>query len=165
MPNERSLVPANSTKDMKKSTMLVLGIVVILGGAYLLRGGNNAGKVADKAMIKDVVGTNAATENHVKEFTVTSWYEVKDGKPTTNFSMKEIAVTKGDTVRIKVTNTKGVHDFAIDEFGVKTETPEGVETIIEFVADKVGEFTYYCSKPGHKALGQTGTLVVSDTMI
>lgn len=151
---------------MKKSTMLVVGLVVVLGGAYLLRGGKDSG-VEDKASVSDVLQKEekAMMEKGVKEFSLNSWYEVKDGKPTTNFSLKEIAVAKGDTVRVKVTNTKGVHDFAIDEFGVKTETPEGVETIIEFVADKAGEFTYYCSKPGHAALGQTGKLIVSDAMV
>ena len=76
------------------------------------------------------------------------------------FSVKEIRVKKGDRVRIAVTNIKGMHDFVIDEFGVKQETPLNEKTVIEFVADKAGTFEYYCSKPGHRAKGQWGKLIV-----
>lgn len=96
----------------------------------------------------------------VKEFVMTSYYEVKDGKPSTHFSLTEIKVKKGDTVRIKVTNTNGSHDFSLDEYGIKEATPLNQEVIIEFTADKAGSFKYYCSVPGHRQLGQEGTLVV-----
>ncbi len=78
------------------------------------------------------------------------------------YSLKDISVKKGDRVRIKVTNTAGMHDFVLDEFGVKQELPLNQEMVIDFVADKVGAFQYYCSKPGHRAGGQWGTLTVSE---
>jgi len=34
--------------------------------------------------------------------------------------------------------------------------------IIEFTADKVGEFEYYCSMPGHRQAGQFGKLIVKE---
>ena len=80
------------------------------------------------------------------------------------FSLKEMSVKKGDKVRLKVTNTKGVHDFVLDEYSISEETPAGEEIVIEFTADKVGEFTYYCSKPGHRAAGQFGTLTVTEQL-
>lgn len=98
----------------------------------------------------------------VKEFTMTSWYEMKDGKATTNFSLNEIGVKKGDTVRIKVINTKGNHDFSLDEYGIKKLTPLNQEVTIEFTADKTGSFKYYCSMPGHRMMGQEGTLTVQE---
>lgn len=91
---------------------------------------------------------------------MTSFFEMVDGKPAPQFSVKEIRVTKGDRVRIKVTNTKGMHDFVIDEFKVYKETPLNEEVVVEFTADKAGSFVYYCSKPNHRSLGQWGTLVV-----
>lgn len=96
----------------------------------------------------------------VKEFTMTSFYEVVDGQPKPQFSMKEITVKKGDKVRIKVTNTKGNHDFNIDEYNIRQATPLDQEVTIEFTADQAGEFVYYCSTPNHRALGQWGTLKV-----
>lgn len=106
--------------------------------------------------------TSGPADGAVKEFTMTSFYEIVDGKPKPQFSVKQISVNKGDKVRIKVTNTKGEHDFLIDEFNVAAETPLDKEVVIEFTADKVGDFVYYCSKMQHRALGQWGTLRVND---
>ena len=72
--------------------------------------------------------------------------------------MPEITVKKGDRVQITVTNTRGAHDFTLDEFAVRQELPLNKEVIVEFAASKVGEFVYYCSKPGHRQNGQWGML-------
>lgn len=138
-----------------------IGILISLVVLIMLVGctqTNNTTKTAD--LMKAVDSEKTAMEQSVKEFTMNSFLEVKDGKYYPQFSVKEITVNKGDKVRIKVTNTKGMHDFKIDEFNVFSETPEGKETIIEFVADKEGSFVYYCSKPGHRQNGQWGTLNV-----
>lgn len=93
----------------------------------------------------------------VKEFAMTSFYDDKGAW----FSVKEMKVKRGEIVRIKVTNIKGMHDFNLDEFGVsKVETPLNQEVVIEFVADKTGTFEYYCSTPGHRAKGHWGKLIV-----
>lgn len=76
------------------------------------------------------------------------------------FSLKEIAVNAGDRVKIYVNDTSGNHDFNIDEFNVHSETPAGQVTLVEFIVNRPGEFVYYCSKPGHRAAGQWGTLTV-----
>ena len=106
------------------------------------------------------------TENKelaVKEFTMTSFYEIVDGQPRPQYSLKEITVNKGDSVRIKITVTKGMHDFKIDEFDVYADTKElNKEYVVEFTADKAGEFIYYCTKPSHKQNGHWGTLKVLD---
>lgn len=106
--------------------------------------------------------SESKTQGEIKEFTTTSFYELVDNKPKPQFSLSEIAVKKGDKVRIKVTNTKGAHDFKIDEFNVFAETPLDQEVVVEFTADKVGEFVYYCSQPNHRSLGQWGTLKVTE---
>jgi nitrite reductase (NO-forming) len=70
----------------------------------------------------------------------------------------------GDTVRITVINGDPImHDLKIDEFGVNTgEMLEDEQTVvIEFLADKVGDFIYYCSVVGHRDIGMFGTLRVT----
>ena len=94
----------------------------------------------------------------VKEFSMTAFYTA-EGK---YFSLKEIAVKKNDRVRIKITNTKGMHDFTLDEYGLKKILPLNEEVVVEFTADKAGSFVYYCSMPGHRAGGQWGTLRVTE---
>jgi heme/copper-type cytochrome/quinol oxidase subunit 2 len=96
--------------------------------------------------------------NFIKEFVMSAYYDEK-GKW---FSLNEIVVKKGDTVRVHITNTAGMHDFTIDELGIKKELPLDQEVVVEFVADKVGDFVYYCSMPGHRVGGQWGTLRVTE---
>lgn len=106
--------------------------------------------------------TSGPAMGEVKELTMTSFYELVDGKPKPQFSLREMIVRKGDKVRIKVTNTKGDHDFRLDEFNVNVATPLNEEVVVEFTADKAGDFVYYCGKPNHRTLGQWGTLKVTD---
>ena len=49
----------------------------------------------------------------------------------------------------------------IDEFGVRTkQITAGQTDEINFTADKVGTFEYYCSVGKHRALGMKGNLIV-----
>lgn len=127
-----------------------------------------AGCTSAPAVTNDNAATPAPTaaqspvSGEVKEFTMTSFYEVVDGQPKPQFSLKEINVKKGDRVRLTITNTRGDHDFKIDELNVYAETPLNQPVVAEFTADKAGEFVYYCTKPNHRTLGQWGTLRVTE---
>ncbi|MDP3956926.1 MAG: cupredoxin domain-containing protein [bacterium] len=134
---------------------IIAGIIVVVAviGFMLMR--NNDDAVVTKSDSKTDVAMNAGD---VKEFSMTSYYD-DAGKW---FSLKEISVKKGDRVKIKVTNTKGTHDFNIDEYGIKKVTPLNQEVVIEFTADKTGEFEYYCSMSGHRQAGQFGKLIVKE---
>lgn len=122
-------------------------------------GNNDRNRVIDNT-------TPTVTENNkeqaVKEFAMDSFYEIVDGQPKPQYSLKKIIVNKGDLVRIKITVTKGMHDFKIDEYNVYADTQPNQEFVVEFTADKAGEFIYYCTKPGHRANGHWGTLKVLD---
>lgn len=79
------------------------------------------------------------------------------------FSQKEIRVKKGDRVKIDFTSTDGFHDWVIDEFAAATEKVNtGGSTSVEFVADQVGTFEYYCSVGQHRAMGMVGKLIVEE---
>ncbi|MEK6816963.1 MAG: cupredoxin domain-containing protein [Bacteroidota bacterium] len=134
---------------------LVLGVIAVMVLAFI--GLSLTGVFSSTGN----AAKNVDTGNHpVKEFTVQSYTETKDGKYFPTFSPKEMTVNKGDLVRIKITNIKGMHDFKIDEFGVYTETPLNQEMTVEFVVDKAGSFEYYCTQPGHRQNGHWGTLNV-----
>src|SRR3989344_2793385 len=69
------------------------------------------------------------------------------------FESATLNVKKGDRVKIILDNVEGFHDLKIDEFGVATKKINGGETdSIEFVADKVGTFEYYCSVGQHRSM-------------
>lgn len=74
-----------------------------------------------------------------------------------------IKVKKGDKVKIVYKNVGGMHNFVLDEFGVRIDPIKtDAEQTIEFAADKVGSFEYYCSVGKHRQMGQKGQLVVTE---
>ncbi|MEK7138258.1 MAG: cupredoxin domain-containing protein [Patescibacteria group bacterium] len=97
--------------------------------------------------------TTPTVISNVKTFTVV-------GRPF-SFTPSEITVNKGDTVKIIFQNSSGNHDWRLDEFNARTNVISGGESeTIQFVADKMGTFEYYCSVGTHRLMGMKGTLVV-----
>jgi plastocyanin len=77
------------------------------------------------------------------------------------YSMEEIRVKQGETIKITLTNSKGVHDFVVDELNIKSEVIKaGENTTFEFTADELGEFEFYCSIGSHRANGMVGKLII-----
>lgn len=78
------------------------------------------------------------------------------------FDPQTIVVLKGDTVHIVLNNTDEMdHGFAVDAYGISQTVKAGQTTTIEFIADKAGVFTFYCTfpcGPGHSQM--TGQLIV-----
>src|SRR5215216_7819158 len=60
------------------------------------------------------------------------------------FSVKEIAVKKGEQVVIEVTSEDRIHGFSLPAFGVRADVVPGTVTRIAFTADKAGLFEYLC---------------------
>ncbi len=165
---------------MKKIILIVIALAVIGGIVYYTRRDTTSTPMDESTMtpseemtVGDDTAMTASTSPQtststsaditaVKEFALDSFMKMDGANRIAGFSVKDITVKKGDHVRIVVTNIAGTHDFNLDEFGVDVETPEGQKTTIEFTADKVGNFKYYCSKYNHRQLGQEGTLHVTE---
>lgn len=78
-----------------------------------------------------------------------------------SFSETEMRVKEGQKVTVNFTSESGFHDWVVDEFSAATErVNSGGSTSVTFVADRTGEFEYYCSVGSHRALGMVGTLIV-----
>lgn len=77
----------------------------------------------------------------------------------------DLRAPAGAIVQIKLINGDGaIHDIVVPEFGADSEniSTQGAVTTITFVAGKNGTFEYYCSLPGHKAMGMLGRLIVGE---
>ncbi|MBI1754748.1 cupredoxin domain-containing protein [Candidatus Azambacteria bacterium] len=70
----------------------------------------------------------------------------------------------GDTVILKIFNEDPFdHGFALEQFGINKRLFPKRETTIEFVASKIGAFSFYCSVPcGEGHYVQTGTFIVTE---
>lgn len=111
-------------------------------------------------------GVQEKKQNTVKEFHV-----IGIMKDLTEFifvdkdaiSNPTLLVKKGEKVRIlfSVPEEDIAHALYIDEFDAFSPTVNPGESIfIEFIANKSGEYIYYCPLPSHKTLGMEGKLVV-----
>lgn len=79
------------------------------------------------------------------------------------FNIDTIIVKKGEKTKIVFKNLEGMHDFRVDKLGIKTKILEDAgEETIEFTADEVGTFEFYCSVGEHRSMGMIGTLVVEE---
>ncbi len=77
------------------------------------------------------------------------------------FEPSTVTVNKGDKVRLEITSADTVHGFSLSAFNVSADLEPGKTSVVEFVADKAGTFTFSCSVfcgAGHG--GMTGTLIV-----
>jgi cytochrome c oxidase subunit 2 len=74
-----------------------------------------------------------------------------------------IKVEAGDRVILKIFNEDSYdHGFALEVFGINKRLFPKRETVVDFVASKEGEFTFYCSVPcGEGHYRQTGTFIVT----
>jgi nitrite reductase (NO-forming) len=74
-----------------------------------------------------------------------------------------LKVHQGETVQINLVNGEGAqHDIVIDQFAARSDmvVGKGASSSLSFTANKTGEFTYYCSVPGHRAAGMEGRIQV-----
>lgn len=158
MNEEPEKMPKNSSAMV---WIAIIAIVVVVGVVYFSRGGNQTTSPAvnppSSPSTSDGSKSDAATPSanapSVKTFDVS-------GKPF-EFSVKEIRVKKGDTVKINFSSTQGMHDWVVDEFNARTKILQaGQSDSIMFVADKTGTFEYYCNLPTHRQQGMVGKLIV-----
>lgn len=79
-----------------------------------------------------------------------------------SWSPNQVTVKPGDT--IAVVGSGGLeHDFVIDEFNIKEVLPAGsTDTVMITIPEdaKPGDYTFYCSIPGHRESGMEGTLTI-----
>ena len=106
----------------------------------------------DDSMMKKDEGTMMESPS-IQSFTITA--------KNFSFSQSEIRVKKGDTVKIALTVSDGMHNWIVDEFNARTSTIRAGETnSTEFVASKSGTFEYYCGVGSHRQMGMVGKLIV-----
>lgn len=142
------VVPSNKSNWVWPILVVLL---ILVGGFFVLVNQN------------DNLFQKTTTPQEISTVTVTdeSPITVEGGKHY--FKPNEIRVKKGQTVKITFNNVEGEHDFVLDEFNVQSsELEEDESEEITFVADKTGEFEFYCSLYDHREKGMYGKLIVTE---
>ena len=77
-----------------------------------------------------------------------------------DFIPEAFEIPAGQDVTLVFPNTGAtVHDFTVDELGIKVVVQPG-DTGRVTVNAPAGSYEYYCSVPGHKPAGMVGTMTV-----
>ncbi len=137
-----------------KNVAVVLAIVAILGGAIYFTQSKSS-EQAPAMMQKEEASSNTQESSDVTviEMEAGSFY----------YTPNVITAKKGEKIRIVMKSVSMMHDFVIDELNVKMPVVKDGDTgTVEFVADQVGSFEYYCSVGQHRANGQVGTITITE---
>lgn len=77
------------------------------------------------------------------------------------FNLSSNTIPANTDVQVTVTNNGALaHDFVIDELGIQTKLLNPGESETVTINAAPGDYTYYCSVPGHREAGMQGTLTV-----
>jgi mono/diheme cytochrome c family protein len=88
-----------------------------------------------------LLGTLGRWESSGKEIELVARQPAAGG-----WSRERIVVNQGERVRLRIRSEDVIHGFAIGRLGVEAGPIEpGKVTSVEFVADRAGEFTFYCT--------------------
>ena len=114
----------NKAKNIPtKGLFLLASIAVIAVIAFAMVGGTTGAFSLAGAATQQTAGT--------KEFTVKAF--------RFGYTPDEITVNLGDKVKITIENTDTLHGARIPELGISGNNA------IEFIAEKKGEFNWYCN--------------------
>ncbi len=139
---------------MKKNIIIASVIVVTIVLLVIINNASKNNNSNDSNIPISVDTSVDFSTPDVKEFTMTAkqW----------EFSPSTITVNKGDKVRLLVTSVDVAHGIGLSDFGVSSFINPGKQTVIEFVADKQGTFSFFCNVAcgvGHGNM--RGTLIVN----
>ena len=150
----------NTTDSIPNNSMLkwvILGVVVIIIGGGLLYYFVKHKKVATYTQSSSVSQVSPTTSQ-----AMTAAEKITIQGSEFAFAPSTITVKKGQPVEITFKNIgKYSHNLTIADLGVKSNTvkPGEVDTFT-FTPDRIGQFTYICTVPGHADKGMTGVLKV-----
>jgi nitrous-oxide reductase len=98
-------------------------------------------------LTKSVSAVAAGQERIVRKGTVVDVYATV---MRSHFTPDQITATVGDTVRLHVTNIEATenaaHSFSIPAYNHTVTLEPGESEVVEFTADRVGSFPYYCAE-------------------
>ena len=159
-------VVETAQKTNKSNPFLIIGTIAVIGIVGFIFTQNIGGTNKSKEIAPETANTPQASpivEETSSESGKTASTATVVAVEAGGFYYKpnEIRVKKGETIKIVMTSKDMMHDFTIDELGVKLSiTKAGNTGTVEFTADKTGTFEFYCSVGQHRKNGQVGKLIV-----
>jgi len=135
-PDAVDLTPTRITDVANAPTLATNATPPSTGGQQASTGGETSG------------GETGATEASISTIDI-------------NFEPKELSIAANTDAKITVTN-KGVlqHDFHVDKLDITSKLLNSGESDTVTINAAPGTYEFWCTVPGHKEAGMTGTLTV-----
>lgn len=168
---------AEESKSSSKAIYAIIGMLLVLGLGLAIVSGSSKTKNSKAMPTASAMAIDESSDMLTPSSSSSAMPEVKDYN--TNISSQEavktiaveagsfyykpaqLTVKKGEKIKLVLTAVDMMHDFNIDELGVKVPiTKSGGTNSVEFVADKTGTFEYYCSVGQHRSKGQVGKITI-----
>ncbi|MEK6891573.1 MAG: cupredoxin domain-containing protein [Nanoarchaeota archaeon] len=118
-----------------KKIIFLLGVLVLLILSACSK--QNADQIVGQGSSVPAQGAAPVQSGDFKEFRITA--------KQFEFVPSTIEINKGDKVRLIVTSVDVPHGIAIPDYAIDKRIEPGQPVTIEFMADKPGTFTFYCS--------------------
>lgn len=78
------------------------------------------------------------------------------------FTPNNLTFEAGKPITIILTSIDGDHSFDVDSLNVhSSEAGKGKSVVVEFTADQLGQYEFYCGHGNHKQRGMTGRLEIT----
>lgn len=141
----------------------IVGIVAVTAAGLLVLGACGSGD--DDSASTTTAGEHGEEEGegHTENSPVAPGARTIEVSGTSfEYDMPTIEATVGEDIEISLTADDVEHDFIIDEFEAHVSAEPGEAASGGFTASEAGEYTFYCSVPGHRDEGMEGTLVVTE---
>lgn len=145
--------------NFENNKLIYVGLALVVGvGVGIIAYNNLASRSSNFSAQTEQLTQKDVENNDVRGI---AEQEIKVEGGMYYFDPNEIRVKAGEKVTITFINVEGIHDFVIDELGVKTkQISEGETDMIEFTPEHPGTYEFYCSVGNHRVMGMRGTLVV-----
>lgn len=150
----------NVASNNKSRNFLWIGIILILA-ILIVPKIFNSNKEVETTMTPEMTTTITPSTTATPVDVVNGAISVEAG--SFYYKPNLIRVKKGEKVKLTLNSVSMMHDFNIDELGVKVPiTKSGDSATVEFTPNMVGEFEFYCSVGEHRQMGQVGKLIVTE---
>ncbi len=151
----------------KNNNMMVMGaivalIVLLIAGFFFMSRKSGSNPAVQESAVEEhneTMPTEATETSATQESETVTTVTMEAG--SFYYKPNVINAKVGEKIKIVMTSKDMMHDFNIDELGVKLPiTKAGTTNEVEFTASKAGTFEFYCSVGQHRKQGQVGTLIV-----
>lgn len=142
------------------TTTFLLALVVTSGLLLAACGGTDDSSDAAKPTTTQDGGGHDGGEHGEASPVASGAREIEVTASSLKFDPGEITVTAGEDVSIVLTSTDLLHDFTVDGLDIHVAADTGKTVAGGLRADEPGQYTYYCTVPGHREAGMEGTLTV-----